>query len=48
MSPVFVILVLLGALFVWIGVAFLFPVIGGFVKDYFEAMKGVMDEDEDE
>ena len=48
MNPAFVALILLGALFVWIGMAFLFPVIGGFVKDYFEAMKGVMDEDEDE
>lgn len=48
MNPVFVICVLLVAGFLWIGIAFLFPKIGGFVKDYLGSMKGIIEEEEDD
>lgn len=48
MNPVFVICVLLMAGFLWIGMAFLFPRIGDFVRDYFRSMKGIIEEEDDD
>ena len=39
MNPLFVICVLLSALLIWIGIAFLFPAIGKVVKMWFAAFK---------
>ena len=46
MNPVFVICVILAAVLLWIGIAFLFPVIGEFVRDYSKAMKGIIEEED--
>lgn len=49
MNPLFIVCVLLAAILLWIGIAFLFPVIGEFARDYFRALKGTIEEeDEDE
>ena len=48
MNPLFVLCVFGLAFFVWLCSALLFPKIGGFIKDYFDAMKGMMKESEDE
>lgn len=39
MNPLFVICVLLSALLIWIGIAFLFPAIGKVVKMWLDAFK---------
>ena len=47
MNPVFIITVIVGAIFLWAGIAFLFPVIGNFVRDYIRAIKGVIEEEDE-
>ena len=48
MNPLFVILVFILAFFIWaFCIAFLFPVIGKFFKEYFNAMKSIITDKED-
>ena len=48
MNPLFILGLFGLAFFIWICMVLLFPKIGGFIKDYFDAMKGIMNDDEDE
>lgn len=53
MNPLLIFIIFIAAFFVWICMSLLFPRIGGFVKDFYDALVGMMideseSEDEDE
>lgn len=48
MNPLLIFIIFIAAFFVWICMSLLFPRIGGFVKDFYDALVGMIDESESE